>query len=337
MLLSAGEYSKFKVLLVVSFIIFSLTVLSLLSSSLIYATNEKLSGKLTIDVMVTNNLADDESGQIIVEIDDTDISKKMSGVLFPAKTTVTKTFEFDSRYVPIGKGFSAEVVYGDDFDTAAHGINDPSTSPKVLHIYLGPDRTDSDAKFKIHADITNDAATDQAGFIEVSIDGTNIYKSLEGPFPAKTTVTKTFEFDSRDVPIGKGFVVTLFTSDNSTQTEYRVKGVNGQSNSSEAVKFTLGSLDKFIIHVHVTNDASIDTYGSISVEMDDPRIIKYSNMDFPAKTTVTKTFEFDSRDVPVGKAYRVNLSYGMESIGEVRDGINSPKKGPESVNIQIPS
>ncbi len=299
--------------------------------------NEKVSGKFTVNVKVTNNLATDESGQIIVGIDDTEIFKTLHDISFPSKTTVTKTFEFNSNDVPAGKGFSAEVVYGDDFDERADGVNSPSNTPEVLHIYLGPDSTDNDSKFKLNVQVTNDAAINESGFIDVSIDDTNIYKSLDGPFPAKTTVTKTFEFNSNDVPVGKGFMVTLISRDSTTQTEYSVKGVNSPSNTPDVIEFNLGSLNKFTINVQVTNNAATDTYGSISVEIDDPNISKYSTIDLPAKTTVTKTFEFNSNDVPVGKGLKVNLSYGIESIGEVKDGTNSPKKGPEIVKFNIPS
>ncbi len=297
---------------------------------------EKASGKFILNVKVTNNLATDESGGIYVGIGDSDISNSMHGITFPAGETVTKTFEFNSNDVPVGKGFSAEIVYGDDFDESADGVNGPVNTPEVLQIYLGPAATDSDSKFKLNVLVTNNAASDESGYVDVGIDGTNIYKSLDGPFPAKTTVTKTFEFNSNDVPVGKGFTVTLISRDGTTQTEHGVKGVNGPSNAPEVIEFSLGSLDKFAINVQVTNDAVTDTYGSISVKLDDPAISKFSSMDFPAKTTVTKTFEFNSNDVPVGKGFTVSLSYGMKSIGEVKEGTNSPAKGPETVRFNIP-
>jgi hypothetical protein len=57
-------------------------------------------------------------------------------------------------------------------------------------------------------------------------------------------------------------------------------------------------------------------------------------VDFQAESTITKTFEFDSKDVPVGKGFKVGLNYGSESI-EVKYGDNGPKTGPEMVEFNI--
>ena len=51
---------------------------------------------------------------------------------------MTKAFEFNSKDVPVGKAYSAEVVYGDDFNEIASGVNGASNAPEALQIYLGP-------------------------------------------------------------------------------------------------------------------------------------------------------------------------------------------------------
>ncbi len=102
-----------------------------------FQNNERGSGEFKVNVKVTNNFAFDESGGMYVRIDDTDISKTLFGITFPAGETVTKTFEFTSKDVPIGKGFNVEVVYGDDYDEDADGVNGPESAPEEVHIFLG--------------------------------------------------------------------------------------------------------------------------------------------------------------------------------------------------------
>ena len=72
--------------------------------------------KFVLNVQVTNKLSADERGGIYVTVDDTDVSKTLFHTTFPANKTVTKAFEFNSKDVPVGKAYSAEVVYGDDFN-----------------------------------------------------------------------------------------------------------------------------------------------------------------------------------------------------------------------------
>ena len=158
---------------------------------------------------------------------------------------------------------------------------------------------------------------------------------MDGPFQANKTVTKAFEFNSKDVPIGKGFEVAFVSRENSTQTEHAIKGVNGPSSAPETIEFSLGALTKFTINVQVKNNEAIDTYGAISVKMDDPDISKFSSVDLPANKTVTKAFAFNSKDVSVGKDFEVNLIYsGIEE--QEKYGINNPTEKPEIVEFVIP-
>jgi hypothetical protein len=89
-----------------------------------------------VNVVVINNAYQDEIGTIHVSIDGTDISKVLNGVLCPAKSTVYYTFEFDANDVPVGKGFTAEMVYGDDVFKKTHGVNSPSKTPEIVQITI---------------------------------------------------------------------------------------------------------------------------------------------------------------------------------------------------------
>ena len=87
-------------------------------------------------VQVTNNAYTDEAGAIHVYIDGTDISKVLNGVVCPAESTMDYTFDFDSDDVPVGKGFTAEMVYGDDVVKRTFGVNSPSKAPEVAQIAI---------------------------------------------------------------------------------------------------------------------------------------------------------------------------------------------------------
>lgn len=86
-------------------------------------------------VKVTNYGNTDEFGAINVDVDGNLAPQWQSGINFPAHETVSHTFEFISSDVPVGTGFTAEVVYGDD-DTHKrdYGSNGPSTAPETINI-----------------------------------------------------------------------------------------------------------------------------------------------------------------------------------------------------------
>jgi hypothetical protein len=194
-------------------------------------------GKFIVHVQVTNNGPSDEKGGVYVSIDGTDISKSLHGVTFPSKKTITKTFEFDSRDVPVGKKFTAEVVYGDDYDEQASGVNSPANTPETVRIYIGPYSAEDRLKFKLNVQVTNNKATDDRGQILAHIDGTNLYKSLDNVvFPSKKTITKTFEFNSRDVPVGRGYTVSVEPASSPSET---VHGVNSPAKTPETARVTI--------------------------------------------------------------------------------------------------
>lgn len=105
--------------------------------SVFEVTNAFAQGSQTFKVIVkvTNYGNTDEFGAINVDIDGNLAPQWQSGIKFPAHETVSHTFEFVSSDVPVGTGFTAEVVYGDD-DTHKrdYGSNGPSNAPETINI-----------------------------------------------------------------------------------------------------------------------------------------------------------------------------------------------------------
>ncbi|HYO06046.1 MAG TPA: hypothetical protein VER14_03590, partial [Phototrophicaceae bacterium] len=66
-----------------------------------------------VTVNVTNNAKISYFGTIRVAIDGTNQTKVINNVQFPSNQTVTHNFEFGAMHIPIGKGFTTEVVHGD--------------------------------------------------------------------------------------------------------------------------------------------------------------------------------------------------------------------------------
>ncbi|MDQ4073748.1 MAG: hypothetical protein M3162_05515 [Thermoproteota archaeon] len=87
-------------------------------------------------VKVTNNAKVNHLGAIHVAIDGTNQSKVVNNAQFPANKTVTHNFEFNAMYIPIGKGFTAEVVYGDDVFKRTYGVNTPANTPEIAKITI---------------------------------------------------------------------------------------------------------------------------------------------------------------------------------------------------------
>lgn len=56
--------------------------------------------------------------------------------MFPALQTSSYPFSFSSSEVPVGKGFSVEVVYGDDDIKRVYGSNTPANSPEIASLTI---------------------------------------------------------------------------------------------------------------------------------------------------------------------------------------------------------
>jgi hypothetical protein len=90
--------------------------------------------KVIVQVQNTGNL--DEQGALHVAIDGLRDPQTKSGLIFPALQTVSYTFEFSSAGVPVGKGFSAEVIYGDDEIKRALGVNSAANTPETVTLTI---------------------------------------------------------------------------------------------------------------------------------------------------------------------------------------------------------
>ena len=90
--------------------------------------------KVIVQVQNTGNL--DEHGAIHVAIDGLRNPQTLSGLSFPGLQTSSYTFEFSSDEVPVGTGFTAEVIYGDDDIKRTSGVNSASNSPESVTLII---------------------------------------------------------------------------------------------------------------------------------------------------------------------------------------------------------
>lgn len=90
--------------------------------------------KVIVQVQNTGNL--DEHGAIHVAIDGLRNPQTLSGLIFPGLQTSSYTFEFSSSGVPVGKGFTAEVIYGDDNIKRASGVNSAANTPETVTLII---------------------------------------------------------------------------------------------------------------------------------------------------------------------------------------------------------
>ena len=90
-----------------------------------------------INVEVTNNANGDKYGTVYININDSPAVDGLRGQLFPAGETVSFEFMFSTKKVPIGKGFVAEVVYGnDDVHKRAYSENTSANSSETISINI---------------------------------------------------------------------------------------------------------------------------------------------------------------------------------------------------------
>ena len=90
--------------------------------------------KVIVEVVNNGNL--DEQGTIHVAMDGSRDPQAIHNLIFPAFQTTPYTFEFSSSEAPVGKGFTAEVIYGDDEHKRAYGTNTPANSPETVSINI---------------------------------------------------------------------------------------------------------------------------------------------------------------------------------------------------------
>jgi hypothetical protein len=188
--------------------------------------------------------------------------------------------------------------------------------------------------FIVKVEVTNNSPNPDRGRISVKIDG-NPEKTISTQFPAKKTIAKAFEFKEIDVPVGKGFTVKVEPENSNSATAH---GVNSPAKKPEGVKLAIGQGStgegKFRVVVKVTNTATTDYKGGLYVIIDNGPSQSQHGITFPAKKTIQRTFEFDSRYVPVGKGFTAEVVWDDDYDRDVK-GVNSPKKGPETVEVRI--
>ena len=90
--------------------------------------------KVIVQVQNTGNL--DEQGALHVAIDGSRNPQTEGSLVFPALQTSTYTFVFPSTEAPVGKGFNAEVIYGDDEIKRVFGVNSAANSPETVTLTI---------------------------------------------------------------------------------------------------------------------------------------------------------------------------------------------------------
>ena len=87
-------------------------------------------------VQIVNNGNLDEQGTVHVAMDGSRSPQVQNGLIFPAFQTSSYTFTFSASEAPVGKGFTAEVIYGDDEIKRTFGTNTPANSPETVSITI---------------------------------------------------------------------------------------------------------------------------------------------------------------------------------------------------------
>ena len=123
--------------------LYTITLLILIGSIVIFwglkdvnAQSSQGGSTFKVIVEVVNNGNLDEQGTVHVAIDGSRSPEVQNGLIFPAFQTSSYTFTFSSNEAPVGKGFTAEVVYGDDEIKRAFGSNTAANSPEVVTITI---------------------------------------------------------------------------------------------------------------------------------------------------------------------------------------------------------
>jgi hypothetical protein len=97
------------------------------------------------------------------------IESKTASAHFPAKKTITKTFQFKGSDVPVGKGFIVKVEPENSNSVTGHGVNSPAKKPEEVKLTIGQG-SEGSGKFGVIVKVTNTAETDYEGGVYVDID-----------------------------------------------------------------------------------------------------------------------------------------------------------------------
>lgn len=77
-----------------------------------------------------------ETGSIHVISDETGVAKDSNGISFPPGQTIIHLFEFSLEEIPVGTGFSVEVVYGDNYSKRIHDVVSQINQPEIIDIVI---------------------------------------------------------------------------------------------------------------------------------------------------------------------------------------------------------
>ena len=122
--------------------LFACTLLILIGSVVIFwglkdvNAQSSQSGQFKVIVQVQNTGNLDEQGALHVAIDGLRNPQTLPGLIFPALQTSSHTFTFSSAEVPVGKGFTAEVIFGDDEIKRAPGVNSAASMPETVPLTI---------------------------------------------------------------------------------------------------------------------------------------------------------------------------------------------------------
>ena len=125
--------------LIVSLIVNLGMVIAMFSvdSKVAFGQNNEISNEpLRINVQVTNSGGNNEVGSIHIIADETGIVKDSNDISFPSGQTVIKLFEFSLKDIPVGTGFSVEVIYGDDYSKRIHGVSSQTNEPEIIDVVI---------------------------------------------------------------------------------------------------------------------------------------------------------------------------------------------------------
>ncbi|NOJ31857.1 MAG: hypothetical protein DA329_06945 [Candidatus Nitrosocosmicus sp.] len=100
------------------------------------AQTPQTSSTFKVIVQIVNNGNLDEHGTLHVVMDGSRAPQVLNNEIFPGLQTTSYTFEFSSAEAPVGKGFTAEVIYGDDEHKRAYGSNTPANTPETVSITI---------------------------------------------------------------------------------------------------------------------------------------------------------------------------------------------------------
>ena len=169
--------------------------------------NDSTINEFKATISITNDGNENESG--IIELtfnNNSSMSNSTNQMSFPKNKTTVVPLEFTSKQSPI-ENYTAELMYGDDESIIVEGLINKSASMEHIKFFLDPYST-------VKVNITNEQSVNLTGYLQVTIDNTNLEKQIFNPFfptiTPKNSTSIPVEFDSRYVPPGTAYTVKFW-------------------------------------------------------------------------------------------------------------------------------